>query len=60
LLDIGYQLLPTGEMIKRLPLSDRTPIAMVARIKDPTARELMELALAARGISQFFLSEHVT
>jgi hypothetical protein len=30
------------EMIKRRPLSDRTAIAMVARIKDLTARELME------------------
>jgi hypothetical protein len=31
------------EMIKRRPLSNRTAIAMVARIKDLTARELMEV-----------------
>jgi hypothetical protein len=40
------------EMIKRRPLSDRTAIAMVARIQDPTARELMELALELERVSR--------
>ena len=44
--------MPTGEMIKRRPLSDWTPIAIVARIKDPTARELMELALDLDRLSK--------
>jgi hypothetical protein len=40
------------EIIKRRALSDRTAIAMVARIKDPTARELMELALELDRVSR--------
>jgi hypothetical protein len=39
-------------MIKRLPLSDRTAVAMVARIKNPTPRVLMELALELDRVSR--------